>query len=49
MEIVPRILQILKTTNKSDVGKPALRALGNIVTGFDDDTEVIDNFLNNLR
>jgi len=43
MDVIPRVLEILKNTSDTDVGSPALRLLGNIVTGYDDDTDIVLN------
>jgi len=44
--VVPRLVELLNTHNKNEVGilSPALRCIGNIVTGSDDQTQcVIDS------
>jgi hypothetical protein len=40
--VVPRLVELLNTHNKNEVGilSPALRCIGNIVTGSDDQTQV---------
>lgn len=40
MEVLPIVIDILKTARNPDIGGPALRIIGNVVSGYEEDTEV---------